>query len=430
MNVRALLRDEGGSAITMFAVFLMVGAGFAAVVIDGGHLYSLKSKLQTTADAAVLAAVGDLPDEDAVLATAVALATKNMSVAEHGTVLAEADVVTGNWDADTRTFTPEDDDVDPINAVRVVTRRSQANGNAAGLFFARVLGFNEVDMETSAIASSSGAGACVIALDPSADSALKVAGNAAVTLACGVQVNSTDDRSIRVGGGSACLTATSITTMGDTDGSCINPTPDTYMEDPIDDPLEYLDDLDDDDCDYVAVVEVTIDTVLDPGVYCGGIDINGGPIVDFTPGEYIIKGDGLSITGNSIVTGDEVIFYFSPDITGIPGTDPPQTIHMAGTTDITLSAPTSGEYEDVLFYQDGNTPDNFVNKFNGGADMELNGVLYAPNNNISFSGNGDPGGATSIVAGRVFFTGNANLGSNPLTKTFGPGGASGISLVQ
>ena len=139
MNVRALLRDEGGSAITMFAVFLMVGAGFAAVVIDGGYLYSMKSKLQTTADAAVLAAVGDLPDEDAVLATAVALATKNMSVAEHGTVLAEADVVTGNWDADTRTFTPEDDDVDPINAVRVVTRRSQVNGNAAGLFFARVL---------------------------------------------------------------------------------------------------------------------------------------------------------------------------------------------------------------------------------------------------------------------------------------------------
>ena len=84
----------------------------------------------------------------------------------------------------------------------------------------------------------------------------------------------------------------------------------------------------------------------------------------------------------------------------------------------------------MLFYQDGNTPNNFVNKFNGGADMELDGVLYAPNNNISFSGNGDPGGATSIVARTVTFTGNANLGSNPLTKTFGAGGAGGISLVQ
>ncbi len=356
------------------------------------------------------------------------MAGKNMPTGEHGAVLANADVVTGNWDSGTRTFTPAGD---PIIAVRVVTRRSQANGNATGLFFASVLGFNQVDVETTAIASSqSGGGACVIALEPSAADALKISGNAEVTLACGVQVNSTDDRAIRVGGGGACLTASSIYVVGDTQGSCINPTPDTGMADPIDDPLDYLDDADNDDCDYVALFEVTVDTILDPGVYCGGISIHEGPIVDFNPGEYIIKGDGLSITGNAIVTGDEVMFYFSPDITGIPGTDPPQTIHMAGTTDITLSAPTSGEYEDVLFYQDGNTPDNFVNKFNGGADTELNGVLYFPNNPVEFSGNGDPGGATSIIGRTVKFTGNANLGSNPLTKTFGPGGASGISLVQ
>ncbi len=44
--------------------------------------------------------------------------------------------------------------------------------------------------------------------------------------------------------------------------------------------------------------------------------------------------------------------------------------------------------------------------------------------------NGDPGGATSIVARTVEFTGNANLGSNPLTKTFGAGGTSKFSLVQ
>ncbi len=60
----------------------------------------------------------------------------------------------------------------------------------------------------------------------------------------------------------------------------------------------------------------------------------------------------------------------------------------------------------------------------------LNGVLYFPNNHVQFAGNGDPGGATSIVARTVYFTGNANLGSNPSTKTFGPGGGSGISLVQ
>ncbi len=121
-SARRFLRDQGGSAITMFAVFLMVGAGFAAIVIDGGHLYSLKNKLQTTADAAALAAVAQLPDEDAVEDTALEYVAKNMPASEHGGVLDDEDVVVGNWDENTRTFTPE---VDPGNAVRVTTRRSQ-----------------------------------------------------------------------------------------------------------------------------------------------------------------------------------------------------------------------------------------------------------------------------------------------------------------
>ena len=119
-------------------------------------------------------------------------------------------------------------------------------------------------------------------------------------------------------------------------------------------------------------------------------------------------------------------------VTGIPGQgqQPAKSVHLAGSANITLTAPDSGAYKDVLIYQDPATPSDLELVFNGGADMELNGVLYAPNNPVRFAGNGDPGGATSIVARTVYFTGNANLGSNPLTKTFGPGGAGGISLVQ
>ncbi len=427
---RRFLRDQTGSAIVMFPAMVLVTAAIASMAVDMGHLYSLRGQLQNTADAAVLAAVGDLPDEDAALATAVSLAVKNMSVAEHGTVLAEADVVAGNWDSDTRTFTPAGD---PVNAVQVVTRRSEANGNAAGLFFARVLGFDEVDMQTSAIAATaSGGDACVMALDPSAPDALRVSGGAVVTLDCAVMVNSTDSRSIRVSGGGACLTATNITTMGDTQGSCIMTTDEeveTAAPVSIVDPMSYLSPPNDPGCDYIAVYEVTIDTIIEPGVYCGGIDINGGPTVDFKPGEYIIKGEGLSITGNPIVTGDEVIFYLSPDLIGIPPA-PTQSVHLAGTADIQLSAPTSGDYEDVLFYQDANAPDNLVAKFNGSADSLLNGIFYFPNNPVAFSGNADPGGAISIIGRTVKFTGNANLGGNPDTRLFGSGGSTGISLVQ
>jgi hypothetical protein len=144
------LQDQRGSIFAIMGIGLVMAAGFTALAVDISYLYVLKGKLQTTADFAVLAAVTQLPDEDAARTMALEYTAKNMPAAEHGTVLANADVVTGNWDADTRTFTPAGD---PVNAVRVVTRRSQANGNAAGLFFARVLGFNEVDMETSAVAA-------------------------------------------------------------------------------------------------------------------------------------------------------------------------------------------------------------------------------------------------------------------------------------
>jgi Flp pilus assembly protein TadG len=433
-SARRFLRDQRGSAITMFAVFLMAGVGFAAVAIDGGHLYSLKNKLQTTADAAVLVAVSELPDTDAARTAAIVMAGKNMATGEHGAVLANADVVTGNWDSSTRTFTPAGD---PVNAVRVVTRRSQANGNAAGLFFARILGFNQVDVETTAIASSqSGGDACVIALDPSADDALRIAGTASVTLGCGARVNSTSATALRVNG-SGCLTASSIAVAGNYQASScpFDPVPDTGMT-PMADPLAYLNpptDYADDGCDYTALVEVTTDTILSPGVYCGGIYIYGSGNVEFEPGTYTIDGRGLEISGSGLVEGNGVTFYIAPTVTGIASHHhwaPDKAVHFAGSANIQLSAPTSGDYKDVLIWQDVAVSSDLDLVFNGGADMALDGVLYAPNNLIRFAGNSDPGGATSIVAGRVYFTGNANMGSNPETALFGPGGAGGISLVQ
>ncbi len=360
------------------------------------------------------------------------MAGKNMPTGEHGAVLANADVVTGNWDSGTRTFTPAGD---PINAVRVVTRRSQANGNAAGLFFARILGFNQVDVETTAIASSqSGGDTCIIALDPIADYALKVSGNAEVTMSCGAQVNSTSDWGLRVSG-QACLTASSISISANWyQGSCYTPTPVMGMA-PMPDPLAYLNpptDYADDGCTYTALYEVTTDTTLDSGVYCGGINIHDTANVTFNPGNYTVGGSGLEITGSGIVTGDGVMFYLQPTAL-IPfhhHQGPGKTVHFAGSADITLSAPDSGDYKDVLIYQDPATPSDLLAVFNGGADLELNGVLYFPNNPLRFAGNGDPGGATSIVARTVYITGNANFGSNPETTLFGPNGGSGISLVQ
>ena len=78
---------------------------------------------------------------------------------------------------------------------------------------------------------------------------------------------------------------------------------------------------------------------------------------------------------------------------------------MAGTSNVTLSAPTSGTYKDVLIFLDENLPTDFEAKYLGGAQMELNGIIYAPSIGVKFAGNSDGGGSTSIIARTEEFTG-------------------------
>ena len=150
IQMRNFVRDTQGSTITVVAVALFMILGVASLSIDALYLYVLKDRLQTTADVAALAAVQDIEDQDQAKATAIEYATKNMDTDDHGEVLSLGDVVIGGWDPDTRIFTPN---ADPANAVRVTTRREQVNNNPAGLFFARVLGRDEVDLSAQATAA-------------------------------------------------------------------------------------------------------------------------------------------------------------------------------------------------------------------------------------------------------------------------------------
>jgi hypothetical protein len=150
IQMRNFVRDTQGSTITVVAVALFMILGVASLSIDALYLYVLKDRLQTTADVAALAAVQDIEDQDEAKATAIEYATKNMDTDAHGEVLSLGDVVIGGWDPDTRIFTPN---ADPANAVRVTTRREQVNNNPAGLFFARVLGIDEVDLSAQATAA-------------------------------------------------------------------------------------------------------------------------------------------------------------------------------------------------------------------------------------------------------------------------------------
>ena len=131
--LRAFRDDRRGGVLLVFAFFVLAAAGLAALTIDGSYLYSLKSKIQATADSAALSGAAELPDTleetpdpDAMRTEAVRMAGVNMPATEHGTALNGGDVTTGNWDVDTRVFTPNGN---PINAILVKTPSTEPAGS-------------------------------------------------------------------------------------------------------------------------------------------------------------------------------------------------------------------------------------------------------------------------------------------------------------
>lgn len=72
------LQDESGSTLVIVAISLVALLGFTALVIDGGRLYSEKSKLQKAMDATVLAgAQGLMTSEARAISIAKDISKKN-----------------------------------------------------------------------------------------------------------------------------------------------------------------------------------------------------------------------------------------------------------------------------------------------------------------------------------------------------------------
>ncbi|MDH4201751.1 MAG: PEP-CTERM sorting domain-containing protein [Phycisphaerae bacterium] len=145
---------------------------------------------------------------------------------------------------------------------------------------------------------------------------------------------------------------------------------------------------------------------LQPGYYPGGIDIAGGNVT-LLPGIYQIGGDmygrGLHITGGNVYA-DQVMFHMLDG-----GVD------VRGNAQMTLSAPTSGDYEGISIFQSRTNYND--SEINGAGGLDLTGKLYFPNNHLSLAGYGDTIGS-QIIADTVDIGGNGliNIPYNPVPE--------------
>lgn len=155
---------------------------------------------------------------------------------------------------------------------------------------------------------------------------------------------------------------------------------------------------------------------LAPGTYVGGIHVNNtNAVVVLEPGTYYMQGGGFTVDQGFVLGSGVTIIN--------PANNIADTIRVAGTSFVDLSAPTSGPFQGVVLFQNGGvaTPLHFT----GQSSTTLSGVVYAPAAAVTIDTSAqvtiDPGVGTAtspalfgaLIAFRLSVNGLGALTINP-----------------
>jgi hypothetical protein len=237
---------------------------------------------------------------------------------------------------------------------------------------------------------------CVYTLGRSGQG-VAITGTANLTVpGCSIFDNSDSSDATTISG-IAKMVAKSINIVGGYRGfpNAYSPTPTTGVA-PIDDPLAYIPEPTiPDDCAADPHFSGSAAHILSPGCY-NGLSLSGSGDLTLEPGLYIINGS-ISFSGARTVSGTGVTFY----TTG--ATD------VSGGRVLMLSAPTSGTYNGLLFFQ--SRSDFRGMSFSGSTGSDVRGIIYAPKAALSYSGSSGASFYTDLVVDSVTITGNSTIHS-------------------
>ncbi|HEV2425935.1 MAG TPA: pilus assembly protein TadG-related protein [Terriglobia bacterium] len=362
--------------VTVLVMMAIMGA--AGVAVDLGYLRYTQRRMQTAADAAAVTAAAELNYGDYVTA--------------------------GQTDAATNGFTND------TNNVTVAVNVPPTGGAYAGkpdyaeviitqtvpTFFMKVMGINSEQISTRAVSQYGSSTNCIYALSPNASDAIQTNGSVTFSSQCGIVDDSNASVALLMNGASGSISASSVSIVGGYSASGVSPTPSTGVP-PQPDPLAYVSQPAVGACTYPSEQKYTDSASLTQGVYCGGIAVKGSGTVTFAAGTYIINGGELNFGGSSTITGSNVVFYLTGGA----------NVTIAGGTTVTLSAPTSGTYSGILFFQD--RTDGSSASFKGGNSLSLIGALYFPDAPVEFKGNNSVSAYTIMVANTILFDGSSTF---------------------
>ena len=262
-----------------------------------------------------------------------------------------------------------------------------------------------------------GASDCIYALNrTNYPGALSVGGTSSLTSSCGVYVNSSNSCAISTNGNGAVLSAPEYDVVGNactqnpltpTANAGVTPASDPLAALPTPASAPYT-------CDHIGTYSPHADTDLYPGVYCGGIHVPNATYT-FHAGTYILVGGGLSTqSANShIASTGGVTFYNTFGTTTNSTAYPYSGIQIGATSTVSLTAPTSGTYAGVLFFDDRSSPVGTSDNYGGGSTAVYQGIIYARNAAVTMEGNSSVNTAyTMLIADTISLTGTSGFNND------------------
>jgi Flp pilus assembly protein TadG len=395
MKMPEVRTSEDGQTTVFAALTLVVVIAFVGLAVDVGGLWYAQHRLHAAAEAAALA--GALEVETCLGAgTCSAMQTAVASaLTENGlnvdTVLTNC--ASGNGSGLTLTINNPPcfkGTADPNNGKSQFVESVLSTKTPT--HFMRILGFSSFPISARAEALRTGNPNCIYALDRSGGNAITVDALAVLSSTCGV----VDESSASNAFSCNILAAVNVASLKISGGlqsflCSSNPAPRTNSPLPVpSDPLAWLPKPSVTSCGSslsspyngspIPLLIVGPATLYPNQAYCGGIVLLPTANVTFMPGTYVIRSGGLlglqggmSIDLGAQVSGSGVTFYnYGPN----GGVNFVASSLTSGK--VSLTAPASGTYGGILFFQDSANTTPAVIIANSSWNTTLEGAFYFP----------------------------------------------------
>jgi acetyltransferase-like isoleucine patch superfamily enzyme len=359
--------------------------GVAALAVDASFAFDLRNRLAAVADAAAKSAALEVNRGNSANITAFAQAEVNRHAA--------MGLIPSGLTPDAHLCTAAGATcVAPYNTARYVEVFLASTQSS---FFARVLGVTVLTPRARAVAGSAEAVDCWVIFED-----LTSNNNDTITMnGCGVSVG--DDISL---GNGSWIHAPSVGVGDQCCGSgTVSPAQVRITMPP--DPLASLPAPADPGPACSSPLMIVGNMTLNPGHYCGWRFNDNGNTLTLNPGTYYITGpiDARSSGKDANIVGSGVMIYLAPG--GYIDLD-------ANHVSMNLSAPTSGTYSGILFYQD-RTNNHAADFAKNNGDFTFSGASYFPAADVTVKNNlGWASNCTLFVAKKLTTKNNATVNND------------------